>query len=200
MKARISRVMFSVLLVAVSLCAVATPRKALGQQQTVVERLFRSVLTSVIPLYASGQEGDPNALVGLRTESTVFEINEPIEKGLIPKPQVSGAEPIGRMVGHLRCMDGGRVDKSKPMQIFVGTVTFRGRAMKFEAKGTSIVHWCRGDNGAYNGVRWTDFSGAVTNIEGRHAGAKGHLVGTRLLVGDPDLKGQSGLIILRLVD
>ena len=75
MKARTSRVMFSVPVVAVSLCAVATPRKALGQQQTVVERPFRSMLTSVTPLYASGQEGDPDAVVGLKTESTVFEIH-----------------------------------------------------------------------------------------------------------------------------
>lgn len=175
-------------------------RVAEAQEQILIERLFRSVLTSVTPIYESGQDGNQDAIVGLRTESTVFEINEPIENGLIPKPRASDAEPVGRVVAELRFLGDARLDKSKPLQILVGKAKFVSRAMRFEAKGTSIVHWCKDDSGAYNGVRWTDFSGAITNIAGRHAGAKGHMVGTRLLVGDADMKGQSGLIILRLTE
>jgi hypothetical protein len=171
---------------------------AKGQEPILIERLFRSVLTSVTPIYESGQEGNQDAIVGLRTESTVFEINEPIENGVIPRPRASDAEPLGRVVAELRFLADGRLDKSKPLQILVGKARFTGRALRFEAKGTSIVHWCRDEGGAYNGVRWTDFSGAITEIHGRHEGAKGHMVGTRLLVGDPEMTGQSGLIILRL--
>jgi hypothetical protein len=169
-----------------------------AQEQILIERLFRSVLTSVTPIYESGQDGNQDAIVGLRTESTVFEINETIENGVIPKPRASDAEPLGRVVAELRFLGDATLDKSKPLQILVGKARFVSRGMRFEAKGTSIVHWCKDDAGAYNGVRWTDFSGAITNIEGRHAGAKGHMVGTRLLVGDPEMRGQSGLIILRL--
>ena len=176
-----------------------TSQHAQAQEQVLIERLFRSVLTSVTPVYEAGQDGNPDAIVGLRTESTVFEIQEPIENGLIPKPRESDAEPLGRMVAELRFMGDARADKTKPRQILVGKAKFRGRAISFEATGTSIVHWCKDDGGEYNGVRWTDFSGAIAKVEGRHAGAKGHLVGTRLLVGDPDLRAQSGLIILRLV-
>ncbi len=178
--------------------AVGGLRVAEAQDQILIERLFRSVLTSVTPIYESGQDGNQDAIVGLRTESTVFEIHEPIENGVIPKPLASDAEPLGRVVAELRFLGDARLDKSKPLQILVGKARFVSRGMRFEAKGTSIVHWCKDDGGAYNGVRWTDFSGAITNIEGRHAGAKGHMVGTRLLVGDPEMKGQSGLIILRL--
>jgi hypothetical protein len=176
------------------------PNAAFGQEPKLVERLFRSVLTEVTPIFESGQEGNRDAVIGLRTESTVFEIHEPIENGLIPRPRASDAEPIGRMFGELRCLGGAHVDKSKPMQVFAGTARFVGRAMQFEAAGTSIIHWCQGDDGAYNGIRWTDFSGAITRIQGRHEGAKGHVVGTRLLIGDPQLRAQSGMIILRLVD
>jgi hypothetical protein len=59
--------------------------------------------------------------------------------------------------------------------------------------------WTPDRSGHYNGVRWTDFSGTIFNVEGRHQGAKGHLVGTRLLIGDPDIRSQSGLIIVRLL-
>lgn len=177
----------------------AVSQRAQAQEQILIERLFRSQLTSVTPIYEDGQEGNPDAIVGLRTESTVFEIKEPIENGLIPKPRESDAEPLGRIVANLRFMGDARADKTKPMQILVGKARFTSRATRFEATGTSIVHWCKDDGGAYSGVRWTDFSGAISEVEGRHAGAKGHLVGTRLLVGDPDLRAQSGLIILRLV-
>jgi len=184
----------------IAACVLVMPQAARGQEPRLVERLFRSVLTDVTPIFESGQEGNPAAVIGFRTESTVFEIHEPIENGVIPRPRASDAEPIGRMFGELRCPAGEHVDKSQPLQIFRGTARFVGRAMRFEAAGTSIVHWCRGDDGAYHGVRWTDFSGAITRIEGRHEGAKGHLVGTRLLVGDPQLQAQSGLLILRLLD
>ena len=187
-------------LVAVSVVwSLTGTQRAQAQEQILIERLFRSVLTSVTPIYESGQDGNPEAIVGLKTESTVFEIQEPIENGLIPKPRESDAEPLGRMVAELRFLGDARADKTKPMQILVGKTRFISRATRFEATGTSVVHWCKDDDGAYGGVRWTDFSGAITNIEGRHAGAKGHLVGTRLLVGDPDLRFQSGLVILRLV-
>jgi hypothetical protein len=146
------------------------------------------------------QEGNRDAVIGFDVESTVFEINEPIERGVIPKPRQSDAEPVGRMFSQLRLIGDQRVDKDRPMQMATGTARFVGRAMRFEGRGTSIIHWCQDDAGRYNGIRWTDFSGTITHIEGRHAGAKGHLVGTRLLVGDPDLQGQSGLILLRLLD
>jgi len=190
-----------VLLLAVAtIWAGASPPVVLGQDQVVVERLFRSVLTSVKPIFAPGQAGNPDAVIGFDTQGTVFEITEPIENGLIPRPRQSGAEPMGRTFGELRCIGNARVDRSKPMQIFVGKLKFVGRAMKFDATGTSIIHWCKNDKGQYSGVRWTDFSGAISNVEGRHQGAKGHLVGTRLLIGEPDLKGQSGLLILRLLE
>jgi hypothetical protein len=175
-------------------------RTAAGQEHRLTERLFRSVLTSVTPVYAPGHEGDPREVIGFNTESRVFEINEPIEQGLIPKPRQSGAEPIGRMVGRLRCLGNARVDRTKPMQVFVGTARYDGRNMQFTASGTSIIHWCQGADGQYNGIRWTDFSGTITHVEGRREGAHGHLVGTRLLVGDPDERLQSGLIIVRLLD
>jgi hypothetical protein len=179
---------------------VAVPVAAYGQERVVVERLFRSVLTSVKPVFAPGQEGQADAVIGFDTESTVFEINEPIEKGIIPKPRQSDAEPIGRMFGKLRCIGNDRADKSKPMQVFAGEARYVGRSMKFDAKGTSIVHWCQDASGAYNGIRWTDFSGTMSNIEGRRPTARGHVVGTRLLIGDPKLEAQSGLIIVRFMD
>lgn len=200
MKARHVRIVTESVLAVAVLWVLAVPGVVVGQELKVVERLFRSVLTSVKPVFAPGQAGNLNAVIGFDTESTVFEINEPIEKGLIPKPRQSEAEPIGRMHGELRLADGARVDKTKPMQIFVGTAKFVGRGMKFDASGTSIIHWCQDGNGAYSGIRWTDFSGTVSNIEGRHQGAKGHLVGTRLLMGDPELKAQSGLLIARFME
>jgi len=187
-----------ILIAASSVWAFTPTQNVQGQERVLIERLFRSILTSVTPLYEDGQDGNSDAIVGLRTESTVFEIQESIENGLIPKPRESDAAPLGRVVAELHFLGDARIDKSKPLQILVGKARFTSPAMRFDAKGTSIVHWCQDDSGAYNGVRWTDFSGTITNIEGRHAGAKGHLVGTRLLIGDPELRAQSGLLILRL--
>jgi hypothetical protein len=189
-----------VLLSAAAAWAFAGATVASAQEPPVVERLFRSVLTSVTPVFASGQEGNMDAVIGFNTESTVFEINEPIERGFIPRPRQSDAEPIGRMFGELRCIGNARVDKSQSMQVFSGRARFVGRAMRFEAAGTSIVHWCKDDSGPYNGIRWTDFSGEIRNIEGRREGGGGHVVGTRLLIGDPALRAESGLLIVRFLD
>ncbi len=171
-----------------------------AQEHKLTERLFRTVLTSVKPIYAAGHEGNPREVIGFHTESTVFEITEPIQKGIIPRQLPKGVEPIGRLHGELRLMGNARVDRSQPMQIFVGTAHYEGRNMKFDAKGTSIIHWVQGAEGKYHGIRWTDFSGTITHLEGRREGSHGHLVGTRLLVGDPEEHLQSGLIILRLMD
>lgn len=194
------RIVVGLCFAVVVLVAVAVPAVTNAQERPVVERLFRSVLTSVTPVYLPGRQGQADAWIGFDTESTVFEINEPIEKGVIPKPRQSDAEPIGRMFGKLRCLGDTRVDKSQPMQVFAGEARYVGRSMKFDAKGTSIIHWCQGADGQYNGVRWTDFSGTMSNIEGRRQGARGHVVGTRLLIGDPRLVGQSGLLIVRFMD
>jgi len=197
MKAKHYRLL-GVLLVAGALAAaLVEPQVARGQEGPIVERLFRSQVVAVKPVFAPGQEGNPGEVIGFHVESAVFEINEPIEKGVIPKPRQSGAEPVGKVVAELRCLRNSRIDKNKPMQILRGKARFVGKTMRFDAIGTAIIHWCKDDGGAYNGVRWTDFSGTMTNIEGRDAGAKGHLVGTRLLIGDPELQGQSGLIIVR---
>jgi len=198
MRRRNVGVVSAVLLSVTVVWAFAAPEMARGQEPVVVERLFRSVLTSVEPVYAPGEEGNADAVIGLDTESTLYEINEPIEKGLIPRPRQSDAEPIARMFGQLRCMGRARLDKSKPLQILVGRAKCVGRTMRFEAKGTAIVHWGKDENGNYNGTRWTDFSGAMTGVEGRLEGTRGHVVGTRLLIGDPNLEAQSGLIIARL--
>lgn len=188
------------LLAAAVVCTLAAPEVVRGQERAVVERLFRTVLTSVKPVFAPGQAGQANGMIGFDTESTVFEIREPIERGVIPKPRHSDAEPIGRLFGELRCIGDARVDKSQPMQVFIGTARYVGKSLKFEGRGTSVIHWCQDGNGDYNGIRWTDFSGTMTNIEGRRQGAKGHLVGTRLLIGDPQLDAQSGLLIVRFLD
>lgn len=191
------RVVSAVLLSVVVIWAAAATEMALGAEPVLVERLFRSVLISVTPVYAEGQQGNPDAVIGLDTESKLFEINEPIEKGVIPKPRQSDAEPVGRSFAQLRCIGRARLDKSKPMQVLVGKAKCVGKTMNFEAKGTAIVHWGKDENGNYNGVRWTDFSGTMFNIKGRPEGSKGHMVGTRLLIGDPEIEAQSGLVITR---
>ena len=172
MKARHVRIVNGSVLVVALIGGLAVSGAAVGQEPKVTERLFRSRLTSVTPVFAPGQAGNLNAVIGFDTESVVYEINEPIEKGVIPKPRQSEAEPIGRMHGELRLPAGERVDKSKPMQIFAGTAKFVSRGMRFEGRGTSIIHWCQDGNGQYSGIRWTDFSGTITNIEGRHQGVK----------------------------
>jgi hypothetical protein len=72
-----------------------------------------------------------------------------------------------------------------------------GDSMSFDTRGTAIVHWCQDEQSRYNGIRRTDFSGTMTNIRGRDTDSKGHFFGTRLLLGDPQLRSQCGLITIR---
>jgi hypothetical protein len=175
------------------------PQLLWGQDSTLVERLFRTNIVSATPVFAEGQAGNRDAIIGFDVESILYEINEPIENGVIPRPRQSDPEPIGRMTAQLRCLGDAVVDKTKPMQLFVGRGRYVGTGMRFNVRGTSILHWSKDDAGDYSGIRWSDFSGAISDVQGRHAGAKGHLVGTRLLIGDPDLRAQSGLVIVRFM-
>jgi hypothetical protein len=164
------------------------------------ERIFRSELVSVTPVYAEGRAGDSNAIVGLDTRANLMAIGGTLRGGILPSQSSASGRVVGHTTASIRLPAGVFLDKTKEIQIASGTGTFVADAdnLRFEFSGTVIVRWVQDDSGNYTGIRWTDFSAGITKFEGKHEGSRGHFLGTRLLVGDPEITSQSGIIIYRL--
>ncbi|MBI4776226.1 MAG: hypothetical protein HY788_18945 [Deltaproteobacteria bacterium] len=179
-------------------------RCALAAEEPVLfEIVLRSELLSSTPIYEQRHENAPTRIIGFSTSSEAYLINTTMDSGILPPPDQDLGSPIGTTTSEIYFPAGVYADKSQEFQILGGSGSFAmsGATMSFE--GSSIIRWVQDpdDPSLQPGdVRWTDFSMGITESTGNLAGWKGHVVGTRLLIGDSQnpITFQSGIVIFRL--
>ena len=179
-------------------CALAT------EEPVLFEIVLRTELISTIPIYEQGHENDSTRIIGFSTSAETYLINTTMDTGILPPAGEELGTPIGATTAEIYFPTGVYADKSQEFQIAGGSgfFTMSGATMSFE--GSSIIRWVQDpdDPSLQPGdVRWTDFSMGITETTGNLEGWRGHVVGTRLLIGtsqDP-LSFQSGILIFRLI-
>lgn len=190
-----------ILLLGVSLVVVwsASGSSAAAQEPELFEIVVRSGLTSITPIYETGQPGNQDAIIGFDVTSDVYLITVPVINGILPSPNVNLGDPIGTSISQVRLPAGTYVDKTLDYQTGMSTGTLTLDIGSLSYSGSGVIRWVHDAAGTYQGVRWSDFSMGITEATGSLAGWGGQVVGTRLLVGDPSLTFQSSLTIFRLL-
>ena len=174
-----------------------------NEEPVLFEIVLRTELVSSTPIYEQGYENDPTRIIGFSTSAETYLINTTMDTGILPPAGQELGTPIGTTTAEIIFPPGVYADKSQEFQIADGSglFTMSGATMSFE--GSSIIRWVQDtdDPSLQPGdVRWTDFSMGITETTGNLAGWRGHVVGTRLLIGTSQepVTFQSGIVIFRL--